>query len=369
MKFSIFMISMGRGRTSDRQALEDALADARMADHLGFDAFWFAEHHFNGDFCMSPSPNLMLASAARVTERIRLGVAVNVLPMHHPVRVAEEGAMLDQLTNGRFMWGIGRGIVGREFAPFGIEPASSRARFNEVHDAVIHAWTTGRLEHHGEFYDFAGATLYPSIVQKPHPPVWVAAQSPESVAWCARHDYVAMQVAEPLSRGYLHVERYRNAAAEAQVATKHGGIVPLRYCFVAESDAEAREKCAPYLREFWSHFVKIAAPGGEIPDKRGYEYWYDEGDVSNYATDDYDRLNSDGIIICGSPDTVIKGIKRQAEMLQTDQIMLDFWRGSLDRGERAKSMELFGKEVISAFRGAASAAAKDGRDLSWPARS
>jgi len=357
MRFSIFMISMGSGRASDRQVYEDALADARLADRLGFEAFWFAEHHFNGDFCMSPSPNLLMAAAARETQRIRLGVAVNVLPMHHPVRLAEEGAMLDQLTNGRFMWGIGRGIVGGEFIPYGIDSTTTRERFNEIHDAVITAWTTGRLEYHGRFYDFAGADLYPGVIQRPHPPVWVAAQSPESVAWCARRDYVAMQVGEPMEQTRRQAERYRRAASEAGVTIRKGGVVPLRYCFVGETDALAREKCAPYLRDFWHHFTKIAAPGGVIPNRAGYEYWYEEGDLSRYATDDYDLLNRYGIIICGSPRTVIEEITRQADVIGTDRFLLDFWRGSLKREDRIKSLELFGTEVLPALRDAAVTAA------------
>jgi alkanesulfonate monooxygenase SsuD/methylene tetrahydromethanopterin reductase-like flavin-dependent oxidoreductase (luciferase family) len=306
------MISMGEGRSSDRQVYEDALADARLADRLGFEAFWFAEHHFNGDFCMSPSPNLLVASAARETERIKLGVAVNVLPMHHPVRLAEEGAMLDQLTNGRFMWGIGRGIVGREFLPFGVDSANARARFNEIHDTVINAWTTGRIECHGRFYDFEGVDLYPNVMQRPHPPVWAAAQSPESVAWCARHDYIAMQVGEPMEQARRHAERYRRAAAEAGVTIREGGI---------------------------------------IPDRSGYEYWYEEGDLSRYATDDYDLLNQQGIIVCGSPQTVIEHLRRQAMLVGTDRFLLDFWRGSLAREDRMRSLELFGNEVIPALRG------------------
>jgi alkanesulfonate monooxygenase SsuD/methylene tetrahydromethanopterin reductase-like flavin-dependent oxidoreductase (luciferase family) len=352
MRFSVFMISMGTGRSSDRQVYDDALADARLADRLGFEAFWFAEHHFNGDFCMSPSPNLLVASAARETERIKLGVAVNVLPMHHPVRLAEEGAMLDQLTNGRFMWGIGRGIVGREFLPFGVDSTTARARFNEIHDTVINGWASGRIECHGRFHDFQGVDLYPNVLQRPHPPVWVAAQSPESVAWCASRDYIAMQVGEPIEQTRRHAERYRRAAADAGIAIREGGIVPLRYCFVAESDEIAREKCAPYLRDFWHHFTRIAAPGGVIPDRSGYEYWYEEGDLSRYATDDYDLLNHQGIIICGSPRTVIEHLRRQAELVGTDRFLLDFWRGSLKREDRIRSLELFGKEVIPALRGA-----------------
>ena len=126
---------------------------------------------------------------------------------------------------------------------------------------------------------------------------------------------------------------------------------------MAQSDEIAREKCAPYLRDFWHHFTRIASPGGVIPDRSGYEYWYEEGDLSRYATDDYELLNRQGIIICGSPQTVIGQLRRQAELVGTDRFLLDFWRGSLKREDRISSLELFGTEVIPALRDASITAA------------
>lgn len=109
MRFGYFNITMGKGRTSQRQIYEDFLSDAALAEELNFDAVWLAEHHFNADFCLSPAPNLLLAAVAATTKRIKIGSCVNVLPMYNPVRLIEEIAELDLLSNGRFQWGIGRG--------------------------------------------------------------------------------------------------------------------------------------------------------------------------------------------------------------------------------------------------------------------
>src|SRR5262249_6664997 len=152
----------------------------------------------------------------------------------------------------------------------------SRARFEEIHDAVIHAWTTGDLGFEGTRFQVPSAALVPRPLQVPHPPVWVSAMSPASVAWCARHDYPAMQVAEPLSVGEEHLRRYRAAALDAGVEIRRGGIVPLRYVFVAESDEAAREACHPHIKAFWSHFTKLVGGLQAYAETPGYEYWAGE---------------------------------------------------------------------------------------------
>jgi len=355
--FSVFMIAMGRGRRSDREIFEYVMADVALAEELGFNAVWFAEHHFRADFSLSPAPNVFIAAAAAITERINLGAAVNVLPFHHPVTLAEQGAMLDVLTDGRFQWGIGRGIAGAEFAPWGIDPAESRDRFREVHDAVIQAWTTGRVGFEGRFYRVADAPLVPSIVQGPHPPVWVSAQSPDSVTWAAEHGYRVMQVGEPLDRGREHAQRYAEVVASQGVAADpRGAIVPLRYVHVAETDEAARKACASSIGEFWSHFSRIAAPGGSASKAKGYEYWNDaKTSLQQYADLGYDGLNEEGIIITGSPETVIEGVQRQIDELGVTHLMCDFWRGAPSMDDRRESMRLFATEVMPAFQQAGTA--------------
>ena len=352
MKFSIFMIAMGKGRSSDAEIYDHILSDVALAEEVGFDGFWFAEHHFRADFSLSPSPNLLVAAASTITDRIRLGTAVNVLPLHNPIALAEQGAVLDILTKGRFEWGIGRGIAGLEFEKHGIDAAESRERFEEVHDIVTSAWETGQLSFEGRHYNVPETPLVPSIVQKPHPPVWVSAQSPASVTWTAERGYACMQVGEPTAVGRGHLTRYREAAAAAgrELDPERGPIVPLRYVYVAESDQQARRACMPKISEFWKHFSRIAAPDGSVSDAPGYEYWRDrETGLGQYADLDYDGLNDAGMIITGSPETVIEGIRRQQEELEVTHMICDFWRGVESRGDRQKSMRLFAEEVMPAF--------------------
>ncbi len=352
MEFSAFFIGPTLGQGSEPDVLEAILREAQLAEELGFDAIWLAEHHFDASFSTIPSPNLLLAALARLTHRVKLGCGINVLPFHHPLRVAEEGALIDQLSHGRFQWGIGRGITGHEFHSFRLEPSTSRTLFNEMHDAVIEAWRTGRMAYEGEQVKVPPTDIAPGVVQRPHPPVWVTAQSPESVAWAARHDYPAMQIGESLEVGRGQLERYRAAAADAGVTIRRGGIVPLRMVYVAPTDAQAKEEAGPRVLQFWDHTARTTAPDyknpGPAKDQVGYEYWL-KNNPGRHGALTYESLVEAGLVIAGSPDTVIRGIERQIEALECTHVMCDFWRPSgMDKREAA--MRLFAEEVMPAFR-------------------
>ncbi len=305
MQFSIFHIAMGRGRTSDRQVYEDFVSDVVLAEKLPFDTFWMAEHHFKADFSMSPSPNLLLAAAAALTKRIKIGTAINVLPFHNPVRMAEEGAMLDLLSNGRYQWGIGRGIAGAEFRGFGIDPAESLARFREIHDYVLKVWATGDMQSDGQYFKVPpGVHLAPAITQRPHPPVWVTAQSPSSVDWAAERGYPVMQVAETLETSKTQLARYRAAAKKAGVTNdERGEIVPCRYVYVAESEREAREVGGKQILDWWQEFTAVTAPRPEVQLTTSYEYWQDEktGFKKRTGSMSLDEMLEAGLILVGTP--------------------------------------------------------------------
>lgn len=353
MRFSVFHIAMGRGRTSDRQVYDDLLSDIVLAEKVGFDTFWLAEHHFNDAFSLSPSPNVLLGAAAVITRTIKIGTAVNVLPFHNPIRLAEEGAILDLLSDGRFQWGIGRGITGHEFEGYGVDPTESQARFREVHDFVVKAWTTGEMEWSGKYINVPPHTqLAPQITQKPHPPIWVTAQSPSSVEWAAQHGYPAMQVAETLESSRRQLERYRAAAKAANVTPdERGEIVPCRYVYIAETEREAREMGGRNITEWWHEFTAITAPRAEAKLTKGYEYWQDPKTSFKQQTGrmSFDELNEAGVIVVGTPEQAIKLIERQIDAFEIKHMMCDFWRAGKAREDRQRSMKLFGERVIPYF--------------------
>jgi len=359
MEFSTFIIGPTAGQGSEAEVYASILREIRLTDELGFDALWFAEHHFDNLFSTSPSPNLFLAIASQTTKNIKIGTAITVLPFHSPTRLAEEGAMLDRLSNGRFQWGIGRGITGHEFRSFGLDSANSWQMFTETHDAVLAAWKTGRMEYAGEFVRVPPTEIAPRVVQQPHPPVWMTAQSPKSVEWAAEHDYPAMQIGEDLATGAVQRDRYAAAAKRAGVATKRGGIVPLRMVCVAPTDAEAKAIAGERVVRFWDHTARTTAPvfsqsPGAQEGTAGYEYWLTQNPTRFQGTG-IDGLIEAGLVLAGSPGSVIDQVQRQVDALGCKHLMCDFWRSSaID--EREASMRLFAQEVIPAFKASAKTA-------------
>jgi alkanesulfonate monooxygenase SsuD/methylene tetrahydromethanopterin reductase-like flavin-dependent oxidoreductase (luciferase family) len=161
-----------------------ALERIAIMDQSGFDAVWLAEHHFSS-FSVCPSVHMMGVLAAARTRRLRIGTGVSLAPFYHPLRLAEEVALLDVLSGGRVNWGAGRGFARVEFENFGVPPAESTERFHEAVEIVLRAWTEERLHFAGKHFRFDGVEVLPKPLQQPHPPVWMAATSEGAIAWAA----------------------------------------------------------------------------------------------------------------------------------------------------------------------------------------
>jgi alkanesulfonate monooxygenase SsuD/methylene tetrahydromethanopterin reductase-like flavin-dependent oxidoreductase (luciferase family) len=155
-----------------------------IMDRTGYDAVWLAEHHFSG-FSVCPSVHMMATLAAARTQRLRIGTAVSLAPFYHPLRLAEEIALLDNLSGGRVNWGAGRGFSPVEFKAFGVPVEESATRFREAVEIVLAAWTHERVTHRGQHFAFENVELLPKPLQQPHPPVWMAATSESAIDWAA----------------------------------------------------------------------------------------------------------------------------------------------------------------------------------------
>jgi alkanesulfonate monooxygenase SsuD/methylene tetrahydromethanopterin reductase-like flavin-dependent oxidoreductase (luciferase family) len=167
---------------------ERALQRIEVMDQNGYDAVWLTEHHFN-DYSICPSIPVMGAYAAARTKRLRIGAGVTLAAFYHPLRLAEEIALLDILSGGRVNWGAGRGFDPREFAAFGIPLEESRARFREAVEVVVSAWLNERVSYRGRHFSFEDIEVLPKPLQRPHPPMWVAAGSLEALEWAAASGY------------------------------------------------------------------------------------------------------------------------------------------------------------------------------------
>ena len=148
----------------------DILEEVEFAEQAGFHAAWFAEHHFFAYGGVIPSAILLATAAAARTRRLRIATGVVQLPINHPLRVAEQIAMLDSISGGRAIFGIGRGFERAEYDAFNIPMEESRLRFNEAHDLIIKAWREERFSFEGKFYKVHDLSVIPQPLQKPHPP-------------------------------------------------------------------------------------------------------------------------------------------------------------------------------------------------------
>ena len=252
MKFGIHFQLACADWQSPLQRYQETLDLIQLGDELGFDYSWLAEMHFNPSHCITPSPLLVSAAAAQRTKRIRLGVAVNLLPLHHPIRLAEDLAELDLLSNGRVEFGVGRGQQPDHYQGFEVPMEESRDRMVESLEMVIKAWTHERLTFEGKYYSAKDLLVVPKPLQKPHPPVRIASNSADSFELVGKLGYAmhASPIVVPMPKLRKGVETYR----QTLVAGGHpinGEELSLQIpVFVAKSGEETRaatEPSATYL--------------------------------------------------------------------------------------------------------------------------
>lgn len=199
-----------------------ALDRIAIMDEGGYDGVWLAEHHFN-TYSVCPSPHLMAMNVAARTRNLRIGLAVSLAVFYNPLRLAEEVALLDVLSGGRINWGAGRGFDPSEFRAFDIDVSESAARFQEAVDIVLQAWTNERLTFHGKFWQYDGIEVLPKPMQRPHPPTWLAATSPDAINRAASKGHTILM--DPHS---THTEIGEKRALYQRVLEEHGHSIAVR---------------------------------------------------------------------------------------------------------------------------------------------
>jgi alkanesulfonate monooxygenase SsuD/methylene tetrahydromethanopterin reductase-like flavin-dependent oxidoreductase (luciferase family) len=219
MKFAVLQFfSWPERRIELATVYARALERIEIMDRAGYDAVWLAEHHFSG-FSVCPSVHMVGTLAAARTRRLRIGTGVSLAPFYHPLRLAEEVALLDVLSGGRVNWGAGRGFARVEFEAFGVPPEESASRFRETVEIVLQAWTDERLHFAGRHYRFDGVEVLPKPMQRPHPPVWMAASSESALDWAAGRGFSILM--DPHSSA-AEIGQKRRRYAEKLAAAGHG---------------------------------------------------------------------------------------------------------------------------------------------------
>src|SRR5690242_13219502 len=154
---------------------EEILDEVQLAEELGFECYWFTEHHFLVYGGPIPNPAVFLSAAAARTSKLKLGSAIAIVPLRHPLQTAEDYAMMDAISGGRLEFGVGRGNTPLDYELYGVDQADNRAKFEEAMEVITKAWTNDTFSHHGRFWDLDGVGVFPKPAQKPMPEVWVAA--------------------------------------------------------------------------------------------------------------------------------------------------------------------------------------------------
>lgn len=314
---------------------QQILEQVELAEELGWECFWFTEHHFLLYGGPEPNPAVFMAAAAARTSRIRLGSAISILPLHHPVQIAEDYAMVDALSGGRLDFGIGLGNTGLDFRVYEVPREESRGRFQEAAEVVIKAWTNERFSHEGANWSFHDVAVYPKPVQRPHPPVWVAGHSAESLGWAGRQGFNIMTVAHPFP-----AEFYRPGMAAWRDGLVDAGCKPgERHCKLhlrvwVDEDAEHAREVAEDAITRYDHIATVGRDGRLA---HGPDY-------------DWEAMLASGRNVYGNPDQCVQAIYNSIANYDFDIFSTTFNFGGIPHEEVKKAMRLFAREVMPAFK-------------------
>jgi natural product biosynthesis luciferase-like monooxygenase protein len=350
MKFGLFYLPTYLPEARDAATqFDDIVEQILFADRIGIDYVWMVEHHFvrHGGLCAGNFA--FLSYLAAKTSRIRLGTGATVLPLNDPVRVAEMGATLDQLSKGRFDLGVGRGFIRDEFDAFGIDMGETRERVEEGIDLVKHAWSDRRLDYQSRFRPrISDLQILPPIYQRPHPPIWVACfLTQQSFTWTAEQGYnllyVAYHVDSATARERIHwyvdaLPRYGRRAADHEVCTCYHAH------FTATDDvARLRTLVEQPMAEYTAAGVEAAR---KPPDPVAYKGYAAREDYQRQAA--FETYFPDRVLM-GSPGPALARIKQLSEMGITQIAMIvDF--GSLAQQDIMRSLEIFGRDILPRAR-------------------
>jgi probable F420-dependent oxidoreductase len=325
-------MKIGLSPLQGQAGFEETLRECERAEAAGFDSIWLGEHHNNP--VLYPAPLIGLAAVASRTRSIRLGTGVLLLPLYHPMMVAEEAAMVDMISGGRLILGLGAGYAPEEFDAFGVSLKERGGRLEESARLLHRLWTEENVTHRGKYYQLDNATVAPRPFQQPRPPIWFGAWVEPALRRAARLGNAwLVGPSANLKEIAPCAELYRKACSEAGKGA--GEVALFRYVFVARSTKEAISAAGgPFVQAFesmyfrWPHPV-VKRPAGQLT---------------------IERLAEDRIIL-GDPKTCLEEITRFQRELGLNYLVCRFSVPGIARETCQTSLDLFTREVIPALRG------------------
>ena len=375
-----------QGTEIDWNALyKETLEQCELADQVGFDNLWFVEHHFLTGFSGSPSQDAMFGALSRITKQIRIGYGVCILPYHHPVRVAERVALLDQLTDGRIEVGTGRSNA-YEQTGLGIDPRETRNLWNESISMLPKIWTSDEYEYEGENWSVPKRRVLPKPYQQPHPRLYLACTSEDSFRLAAQKGIGVLSSASYAVEVLKEkVQIYRDALKDCEpvgeFVTEFWGNNVHGFC--DDDDDYAKELAAESMKTFFGPdkpyiagrigaYEELLEAWGGVPDHLQADFgrWLRQSDEAHrqqaeesgisldagpgaaraaIAQLDANTLADRGVIIAGDPDSCATAVQMY-EDIGVDQVMMIMQTETIPHEKVMSSIELFGKEVIPRFR-------------------
>jgi alkanesulfonate monooxygenase SsuD/methylene tetrahydromethanopterin reductase-like flavin-dependent oxidoreductase (luciferase family) len=351
MKFGIFFVTEAPDRDFKR-AYDEMLEQVVAAEQLGFDTVWLAEHH-GSTYGSMPSGSVMAAAIAQRTTTMRIGIAVSILPFGNPVRIAEEYAMVDVLSDGRLDLGVGRGYQPSEFEMLGLadRQADSREIFQESLDVLTGLWTQDDFSYRGRHYDVRNATLHPKPLQRPHPPIFVAALSPETFALVAEKGYNLL-----VTPTLMALPELKEFILDAKRRLVELGRDPESIEFpmnwqmhVAETDEIAKARTQDAFGWYFDKVMGLVPNGAKVPAT--YEAYAEMAQAYDEAGGfPIDHLQELGVVVLGDADSASARIAEVRDDVGINRISCWFRIGGLSHDTVMDAMERFARDVMPRFR-------------------
>lgn len=343
------------------EVYEEHIRLAQRIEELGWHSYFVIEHQ-NSPVGRITAPSVFLTAIARATSTLRIGAMMWQLPFYHPLRLAQDVAMLDQLSHGRVEFGTGIGVHEHEFIRWGQDYYKRAELAGEVLNIVKMAWTQDTVTFEGKYFNFDEAIPQPKPYQQPYPPIWAAVHSDPAIEFAARSNY---HVAQNLDTDDIVAEKfdlYRRIWRECEHAGPMPRVFLQRQVHVAETDEKAHEEARQFIASRTGGAVPVG--GGPIAQTRvGWgshprgmgqdsERFDDKrrGETIKAAAGSYEFNIESGLAIVGSPETVIKKLQAGQQKIGYDIFCTNHEIGRMPAEMVSNSIELFGKEVIPAFK-------------------
>jgi alkanesulfonate monooxygenase SsuD/methylene tetrahydromethanopterin reductase-like flavin-dependent oxidoreductase (luciferase family) len=346
MEFGMFHEFPSLPGRSETEAFDEAMEQVDAAERWGLDAMWLAEIHFAPERTYLSAPLAIASAIAGRTERMKIGIAVQVLPLCHPLRLAEEAATVDQVSRGRLIFGVGRSGVVSTYDAYQVPYDESRERFAEILDIVETAWTEPQFSYQGKYHSFDNIACVPKPYQKPLPPIRIAASTPDTFPAIGAMGYPVFASVRHVTWDELvpQVQSYYDGWKSAGHAGK-GQVFVSAPIYIAETEERARAEAEESVKHFYRLQYELIA---ESARRSGREQFIRRAEhLKNLTYDDALRGN----VIVGTPESVANRLRELQDRIGFDGILAELNCGGLIPHDRViNAIRLLCQEVMPQFR-------------------